>query len=126
MFHGLNYKYLYDGFEDYNNVSNIMRHIDESFQSYLCGVTVRRHSFLSETLYMFILEYQQHGHYAFAEKLRLPKVIGKVEEEDKPKVLTMQMLSAGFIVWLISILVSVFAFVCEIVSKLVAQKIANQ
>lgn len=64
---------------------------------------------MNEYLCMFILEYQQYGHYEFAEKVKNLKV--KFEEKNEPKILTVQMLSEGFTVWVIRIVISVFVFV---------------
>jgi len=68
-------------------------------------------SFLYESMNNFILGMHQHGHIIHFERLKAPS---KVQIDDpEPEVLTMFMLSAGFIVWLTTISFGFVAFVCE-------------
>lgn len=72
---------------------------------------VTPNSFLCEELERFILELHQHGIIKhFHSLVSLPKV---PEPESDPKKLTMYMLSAGFIVWISTVVVACLGFIGE-------------
>lgn len=61
----------------------------------------------TEKLEKFILEGHQHG-------FLIPKQDEPEEKSsDEPKVLTMKMLEAGFVLWLVSICLACIVFICE-------------
>lgn len=68
------------------------------------------YSLLYDSISKFILEAKQHGFVVHFEKENdLPEAV----LEDEPKILTMYILSAGFYVWLGSIIIAFAAFICE-------------
>jgi hypothetical protein len=72
---------------------------------------VRTESFILDILNEFILQCHQHGFIDYFERKNFKQPLFK--EEDPRKVLTMYMLSAGFYIWLSSILVACVVFVAE-------------
>lgn len=87
--------------------------LEESTNWFILGLPMRRNSFLYEPLKKFILEYYQHGLFAFSETKWLPISFDNVDE-DGPQILTMQMLSAGFIIWIVCVVICVIVFLSEI------------
>jgi hypothetical protein len=74
---------------------------------------VHPNSLMYETLENFILELHQHGHLN-----RLISVYSHRENDHKhidsgPQILTMHILSAGFIVWIVTVFLSSISFICE-------------
>lgn len=64
----------------------------------------------------FILEAHQHGIIRHFENLVELNEIPKPPDPD-PKVLTMEILSAGFIVWLVTVIISCISFIGEHIVK---------
>lgn len=75
--------------------------------------TLQPNDFLYHILQNFILEIHQHGFMIHFESLYNPHTLPKPEETE-PKILTLQILSAGFIVWLFTIIMACFSFFFEI------------
>lgn len=88
------------------------RIFEENFIWFPLLWTVYPGSLLIENLDNFIFELQQHGHIQYHKSLQTLANIPK-PEEPRPKVLTMQILSAGFIVWMATISTAFVAFACE-------------
>lgn len=115
MFQWLNSKILLK--DNMELGQNYVKILEETFQWYLHCLLMRQNSFLNEPLSKFVLEYYQHGLLAHAESKWSPKAIGRIEKNDEPKVLTLEMLSAGFILWLLIVMLSLVVFICEIIFK---------
>lgn len=95
-----------------------MKVIDDDERSYYEQYPLIKHSFISEPLERLIMETQQHGivDYLIRKNIREPL---KARDDSDPKVLSMFMLSAGFIVWLLTVLIASIVFLGEILhSKL--------
>lgn len=73
---------------------------------------VKPGSFLVETFDKFILEMHQHGILKHLEDRDKPQKVAKPEEAG-PQILTMYMLSAGFIVWISTVAFACLVFACE-------------
>lgn len=74
---------------------------------------VHPYSIIGEALERYILELHQHGiieHYL--NLVSVPKVPTFIKGPEK---LTMFMLSAGFLVWIITVLITCIEFICEVV-----------
>lgn len=65
------------------------------------------HGVFTEKLDKLILECHQYG--LVIEQQELPSM----KSSDEPKVLTMRMLEAGFVLWICSICVACVVFICE-------------
>lgn len=90
-----------------------MKVLEDDDRFYYEQFWLLKHSFLSEPLVKLIMECQQYGivDYLIRKNIRDPL---KARDDKDPKVLTMFMLSAGFIVWLGTVLVACIAFFGEI------------
>lgn len=100
--------------EQLQNSGKFMTLLEDYSQWFLVNVPIKSNSVLYEPLQKFILEFYQHGHMAFSESKWLPPWIGS-DDEDEAQILTMKMLAAGFVVWLICVMISIIAFVLEII-----------
>lgn len=96
------------------NSGKFMTWLEDYFQCSLVSFPVKRNSKIFEPLQKFILEFYQHGHLAFSETKWLPSMSG-ADEEDEPQVLTMKMLTAGFIIWLVCVMICTTVFILEII-----------
>lgn len=86
--------------------------IPEDFLWHLISWHVAPQSFIYEPLEEFILNCHQNGMILHLMRQILPKESMFIESESPP-VLTMYMLSAGFYIWLITVLLSVIVFMLE-------------
>lgn len=77
------------------------------FQPFL----VKPFSILHEQLDIFIQQCYQHGFFVYLQSKYLPPLLSNRKEG--PRVLTMQMLSAGFTIWLAAVLCSIIVFIIE-------------
>lgn len=77
---------------------------------------LKKFSYLYEPLSSFISQIYEHGIYDYIERREIWH-FEKPEDEDPRKVLTIEMLSAGFVIWLCCVLVSIIVFICELGSK---------
>lgn len=102
--------------EDLRHNTKFMSLIEESPRWILYCLLIRRNSILHESLNKFILEYNQHGHFAYSESIWNPKPLGE-DNPDEPQVLTIDMMAAGFIVWLVCVLISIVVFFVELAFK---------
>lgn len=82
------------------------------FTSFISFLTFQR-GHLGEILEKFILEAHQHGiiDYCYRQVYNSIDIEKLVESETK--VLTVYMLSAGFYIWLASVAIACFVFICE-------------
>jgi hypothetical protein len=85
--------------------------IQESFFWRPSSFYVAKLSPIFEPLEKFILECQQHG--IFHHLMSKYELLKEKHEDDLPQVLTWVMLSAGFYVWISSIVVACFIFILE-------------
>jgi hypothetical protein len=83
----------------------------ESTQSYPLSWISRKSSFFFETLNNFLLKAEEHGFTQYFIDSQFIDLHPKVNPD--PKILTNQMLSAGFIVWLASVAIACIVFVIE-------------
>lgn len=82
---------------------------------------LQTNSFIHQTIDMLILRLHQNGIIARFESLfSLPKL--PKPEDPGPQILTMKKLSAGFTVWIGSVLIACIAFVCEHIYKYLDDK----
>jgi hypothetical protein len=90
-----------------------MKIFKEDYLSQSSAIFVNNDNLVYDQLNKFILEVHQHGILVYYESLHnAPKV---PKEEDPPQVLTMYMLSAGFIVWLVTVLIACLTFIGELI-----------
>jgi hypothetical protein len=82
-------------------------------------------SFLFESLANFVLEMHQFGFIDHFVSLNMPSEIPKPEDPG-PQILTMYMLSAGFIVWVVTFVVASISFIFEHIYKFITDKRAQK
>lgn len=102
--------------EDLRHNTKFMSLIEESHQWRLYCLIIRRNSIFHEPLSKFILEYSQHGLFTYSESKWYPKSLGG-DDPDEAQVLTMDMMAASFIVWLVCVIISIIVFFIEIAMK---------
>lgn len=118
-FHSANTRRMdanFNSLPDYfHNSGKFMTYLEETTDWMLLCLPIKRNSFLYEPLNKFVLEFYQHGLFAHSESKWNPAYLGP-DEEDGPQVLTMRMLSAGFIIWMICIICCLVVFFIEIIA----------
>jgi hypothetical protein len=94
-------------------VSNFFETFD-SMASFPLSWLSPKTNFFIDTLNKLLMESEQHGitqHFIDSQFINIePKLLREISE---PQVLTMQMLSAGFIIWFASVVVACIVFVIE-------------
>lgn len=90
------------------------RMTDDDFVSGLNSWFIFKNSVVHDSLNKFLLECHQHGIIVYLRQ-KYKKII--IPEEEKPKILTIYMLSAGFYVWLASVGIAFVVFVIERIHK---------
>lgn len=119
-FYGVNLKQLNTNFNGYpvqlHNSGKFMAMLEESVNWMLLHLPIKCNSFLYEPLQEFILLYHQHGLMAYSESKWYESSSG-ADKKVGAQVLSIQMLSAGFIVWIVCVLISVSVFLIEILVK---------
>lgn len=98
----------------YKNSGKFMTFLEDYSECFLMNLPIKRSSVLFEPLQKFILVFHQHGHMAYAESKWMPIPTGAVDQ-DEPQVLTINMLAAGFVVWLICVLICIVVFLLEVI-----------
>lgn len=88
-----------------------MKFLDDNFLVFFSSWLIKMNSDLYRSIEKFMLECHQHGLIVFFGSKNALKPLEAVV--DGPKVLTVKMLSAGFVLWLICVLVSCVAFISE-------------
>jgi hypothetical protein len=109
--HEFNRWQKYNGYKNrWENWKNMKIFKDD----YIFGISpwfVQSDHIMYDQLCKFVLEIHQHGILARFEKLNY---VNQAPKEDEPlEILTMYMLSAGFIVWLASVLIACLSFIGE-------------
>lgn len=106
-------KFIFMGYQDfmYKVYESDMRILNDDFSVQFDYILVIYQSFIYETLNDFILRCNEHGFTKIYKSLYCDQPI--IKNHDKPVVLTMQMLSAGFYLWLCSVAVACIVFICE-------------
>lgn len=86
---------------------------DEKFQTFSMSFQTFNRGFLHEILEKFILEAHQHGIMSCLH--RQVYRFGRIEDqiESEPQVLSVFMLSAGFYIWLGTVLIACIVFIAE-------------
>jgi hypothetical protein len=84
----------------------------ESYFSYPLSWLTNKCDYLTETFDKFLLEVEQSGFKQYYEDAQFIQ-LNIWTPDQKPKILTMQMLSAGFIVWLVSVGIACVVFIIE-------------
>lgn len=97
--------------------------IEESYRSIFATWFVKGGSFIFETLEDFLLLNLQNGIIQRFQDFSKKKLS---EEDDEPQVLNLAMLSAGLVVWLGSVLIACFGFLCELIVHYINQRIAQR
>lgn len=99
--------------QEFNNAvfSSDMVFLKQDLRTHFEAFHVRSGSYIHDVLNDFILQCHQHGfiEYFISRHFKLPKI----DKRDTRKVLTMYMLSAGFYLWIISVVVACVVFVIE-------------
>jgi hypothetical protein len=95
-----------------NNKFSKLFAIIEGTRSFALSWMMRRSSFLIDSFNKFIMECEQHGISADFNNKRYYDIPPPSIEVD-PQKLTLDILSAGFIVWLVSVLIACIVFGIE-------------
>jgi hypothetical protein len=104
-------KFLDKRFAKQSSYVSKMFSVIETSKTYTVSWLAKRSSFLIEGLNKFLLEAEQHG---FTDYLyNLSREIAEPSEPSEPKVLTMDILSAGFVVWIMSVSLACLVFISE-------------
>lgn len=72
------------------------------------------HSYFFEPVEKFILECHQHGIIDYLDKKYSPKACSAKGNDGEPQVLTMKLLSAGFCLWIGTVIISLVVFILEL------------
>jgi hypothetical protein len=104
-----------------NIISSKMKIFKDDYMWVGSSWLVTPNSFLCEALERYILELHQHGIIQhFHDLVSSPKV---PESESDPQVLSMYILSAGFIVWIVTVAMACIVFIIELfVSRMISCK----
>lgn len=94
------------------NYNNHFRILDDDFKWYYASWFVTYYNVLYEPLEMFIGRCREHGILEYMRKRHFPASL-KFDNDHGPKVLTMQILSAGFVVWISCVAISIIVFILE-------------
>lgn len=116
LFNGTNLK-------DVNNYVQAYKMLkDETFITSFRSFLTFHRGYLNEVFERFILESHQHGiiDYWYRHFFRYDNIEKQIATE--PKVLTMYMLSSGFYIWLGSIGIACFVFICEHVKYFIEER----
>lgn len=99
--------------------SKYMSILDDDFGWIIYSWYTWRFSPLYELLQKFILEIYQHGIYDYLERNELFNQLQMEipEKEDPRRVLTVKMLSAGFVIWVCFVAASLIVFLFELIVK---------
>lgn len=92
--------------KDFENYFKVLK---DDYRLYYYSWYVEAHLF--ESFQKYILELHQHGIIQYLERKYV--YIATTPDEEKPKKLTLFMLSAGFYIWLITVFVALIAFIGE-------------
>lgn len=99
------------------------RMVDDIYRWKFAYWYVRPKSFIYEPLEKFILESHQHGILDHLRRKYFPQT--KKIEPDGPKVLTFSMLSAGFYLWFMCVIISIIIFFLEIIVHWMRKGVKN-
>jgi hypothetical protein len=94
------------------NYNSHFRVLDDDFKWYYASWFVTYYNVLYEPMEKFIGQCREHGILDYMRRRHFPAPV-KLDNDRGPKVLTMQVLSAGFIVWICCVAVSIVIFVLE-------------
>jgi hypothetical protein len=94
----------------YKDMHKYFKLFEEDYNLYFYSWSVGAQ--LYESFQKYILECHQHGIITYLNQKYFPTFL-KPDEEEDPRVLTMYMLSAGFYLWLGSIVVACIVFIGE-------------
>lgn len=103
--------------EDFKDIHKQFKVLDDDYRLYFYSWYVEAHLF--ESFQKFILELHQHGIIKYLDRKYFS--IATTPDEEKPKQLTLFMLSAGFYIWLITVVVALIAFIGEIIYRYFSQ-----
>lgn len=96
--------------------SKSFRVLDDNYLTIFSPFYMRPNSFISEVLNSFIIKCHEHGLMQHIE-LNIFNKTSIDHAEQPPQVLDMHKLSAGFIIWLGSVMIACIVFFCEIIFK---------
>jgi hypothetical protein len=85
---------------------------------------IRRSDYLIHSVNKFLMECEQHGLKEYFYNNQFEAV--SPPEKSRPKVLTMNVLSAGFIIWLASVLVACVIFIIELIVFYIKRRFSRQ
>lgn len=110
--------YIHDKYNGTNidHIENLTRDhkmLSEIFQSLTVKIETLARGYLSELLEKFILEAHQHGILVFLQRKVSLLYDFKYQLDSKTEILTIYMLSAGFSIWLGTVLIACIVFVGE-------------
>lgn len=92
---------------------NAFRIIDDNYNERPMSFLIHVRSFFAQTFDDFILQYHQHGFIRFLERVALSPKHDLKHKEEGPQVLNMEKLSAGFLVWVGSVIIACLVFILE-------------
>lgn len=106
---------LASGVHKVKNVAKFMIMLEETTDSKVLLLPIKQNSLLHESMCIFVLEYHQHGLMLYLEMRYYEERMSSDDCNDEPQVLTVEMMSAGFIIWLVCILICIIVFLSEII-----------
>lgn len=87
---------------------------EEVLQTQTNKIFTLSRGYLAESFEKFIIESHQHGIINYLDRQAYPySMIDNYQYTAEPNVLTIYMLSAGFIIWLVSVCLAILVFVGE-------------
>jgi beta-lactamase regulating signal transducer with metallopeptidase domain len=103
-----------EGVDMIQNSQNVrkMFKVVEGTRSFPLSWLMKQSSFLVESFNKFIMECEQHGFTDYFYKSQFVDVPYSPDKPD-PQILTLDILSAGLIVWIVSVLIACIVFGCE-------------
>jgi hypothetical protein len=110
-----NYDYRKLGADVSNNVNSYSKlfAVVEGTRSFSVSWMMKRSSFLIDSFNKFLMECEQHGIHEKTYNDRFYHNVPSASSEVDKKKLTLDVLSAGFTVWIFSVLIACIVFVIE-------------
>lgn len=99
----------------YLNLTKNFRTLDDDIITYPIVFYTHAKSFISEMFDKLILDLHQHGFLVHLKSKYVDRTNYNSHEENEPKVLTIEKLSAGFLVWIGCVAVASIVFIAELI-----------
>lgn len=94
-------------------IMEVFKMLDEDFIQMPLFIYINPRAIIFENMNEFIYQCHQHGFCQHFQSITIKSEHKKLEKKQAPQVLTMGKLSAGFLVWIGSVLVACIIFLCE-------------